>query len=92
MGRLEAKGRVRRDPATGEKKLEPGRISPAEWRRWMIERNVILIGGCLDEAPQAYRRLDEVIKYHEHTIDVVHTLTPIVVIMAGEEVRDPYKD
>jgi tRNA-splicing ligase RtcB len=92
MGRLEAKGRVRRDPATGEKKLEPGRISPAEWRRWMIERNVILIGGCLDEAPQAYRRLDEVIKYHEDTIDVVHTLTPIVVIMAGGEVRDPYKD
>jgi tRNA-splicing ligase RtcB len=92
MGRLEAKGRLRRDPVTGEKKLVPGRISAAEWRRWMSERNVILIGGCLDEAPQAYRRLDEVIKYHEHTIDVVHTLTPIVVIMAGEEVRDPYKD
>jgi tRNA-splicing ligase RtcB (3'-phosphate/5'-hydroxy nucleic acid ligase) len=92
MGRLEAKGRLRRDPATGEKRLEPGRINPAEWRRWMTERNVILVGGGLDEAPQVYRRLNEVIKYHEDTIDIVHTLRPLVVLMAGEDVRDPYKD
>jgi tRNA-splicing ligase RtcB len=33
-----------------------------------------------------------VIKYHEDTIDIVHTLRPLVVVMAGEDVRDPYKD
>jgi RNA-splicing ligase RtcB len=48
-------------------------------------------GGC-DEAPQVYRRLNEVVAAHAGTIRVLHTLGPIGVAMAGEHTRDPYKD
>ena len=49
-------------------------------------------GGDLDEAPQAYRRLPEVLAAHAGTIRVLHTLTPIGVVMAGRDIFDPYKD
>ena len=48
--------------------------------------------GDLDEAPQAYRRLPEVLAAHDGTIRVLHTLTPIGVAMAGHDIFDPYKD
>jgi tRNA-splicing ligase RtcB len=55
------------------------------------------IGGViayrdLDEAPQAYRRLPEVLAAHAGTIRLLHTLTPIGVAMAGHDIYDPYKD
>jgi tRNA-splicing ligase RtcB len=59
---------------------------------WLKERGVILLGGGLDEAPQAYRRLPAVLAHHEGTIRVLHTLRPVAVIMAGPDVYDPYKD
>jgi len=46
----------------------------------------------LDEAPQAYRRLPDVLAEHEGTVRVLHTLRPFAVIMAGEKEFDPYKD
>ena len=52
----------------------------------------LLRGGGLDEAPQAYRRLPEVIAAQEGTVDVLHTLRPLVVVMAGADEFDPYKD
>ena len=55
-------------------------------------KGVILRGGGLDEAPQAYRRLPTVLAAQGPTIEVVHRLTPIVVVMAGESEFDPYKD
>lgn len=51
-----------------------------------------LRGAGPDEAPEAYKNLSEVLKYHENTINVLHTLKPIGVAMAGEDVFDPYKD
>jgi tRNA-splicing ligase RtcB len=51
-----------------------------------------LRGGDVDEAPQAYRRLPEVLKAHARTIRVLHTLRPLGVAMAGREMVDPYKD
>ena len=56
------------------------------------EKRVILRGGGLDEAPQAYRRLPEVLSAQGQTIEVLHTLRPIVVVMAGADEFDPYKD
>lgn len=53
---------------------------------------VIVRGGGLDEAPQADRRLPEVLTAHEGTVEVLHTLTPLVVVMAGADEFDPYKD
>ena len=59
---------------------------------WLAERGVILAGGDLDESPMAYRRLPEVLAYHAGTIRVLHTLRPFAVAMAGNDIRDPFKD
>lgn len=59
---------------------------------WVKRAQVQLIGGGLDEAPMAYRRLKDVLAYHEGTIRVLHTLKPFLVFMAGKGVRDPYRD
>jgi tRNA-splicing ligase RtcB len=59
---------------------------------WLDERGVILRGGGLDEAPQAYRRLPEVLTSQGGTIEVLHRLQPLIVVMAGAREFDPYKD
>jgi tRNA-splicing ligase RtcB len=53
---------------------------------------VTLRGGDLDEAPQAYRRLPDVLAAHAGTIRILHTLRPLGVAMAGRDIVDPYKD
>ena len=72
--------------------VAPGKVSWEMLADWLGPRGVILRGGGLDEAPQAYRRLPEVLRAQGHTIEVVHTLRPIIVAMAGENEFDPYKD
>jgi tRNA-splicing ligase RtcB len=39
-----------------------------------------------------YRRLPDVLAAQGGTVEVQHTLRPLVVVMAGEEEFDPYKD
>ena len=51
-----------------------------------------LRGAGADEAPGAYKRLQEVLAYHGDTINVLNTLHPLGVAMAGPDVRDDYKD
>jgi tRNA-splicing ligase RtcB len=92
MSRTEARGRFQRDPTTGKKIRMPGRVRHDAMLAWLREKGVILIGGGLDEAPQAYRRLPDVLAEHEGTVRVLHTLRPLAVIMAGEKEFDPYKD
>jgi len=92
MSRTQAAGKTK---GWGSKKriVAPGRISPEMLKKWVVdEKQVILRGGGLDEAPQAYRRLPEVLKAQGDTIEVLHTLRPIVVVMAGADEFDPYKD
>jgi len=60
--------------------------------RWIRDRGIELRGGDLDEAPQAYRRLPDVLAAHAGTIHVLHTLHPLGVAMAGRNTVDPYKD
>ena len=60
--------------------------------RRKAERGVTLIGADLDESPMAYRRLPEVLKHHVGSTNVLHTLRPVAVVMAGKEIFDPYKD
>ena len=57
-----------------------------------MERNAGPSGGGLDEAPQAYRRLPKVLEAQGETIQVRHTLRPLIVAMAGAGEVDPYKD
>jgi tRNA-splicing ligase RtcB len=70
----------------------PGRISRQEMQKWIRERGVVLRGADTDEAPQAYKRLPEVLRHHAGTVRILHTLTPIGVAMAGAGEFDPYKD
>ena len=58
----------------------------------LARRGIELRGGAADEAPGAYKRLDEVLAHHAGTVEVLHTLRPIGVAMAGAGTFDPYKD
>ena len=91
MSRTEARGRYVRDES-GKKQRQPGRVRHDEWQAWIAEKGVTLIGADLDEAPQAYRRLPDVLAAHEGTIEIVRTLRPFGVIMAGQNEFDPFKD
>jgi tRNA-splicing ligase RtcB len=92
MSRTEARGRFRKDPETGKKVREPGLVRHDEMQAWLREAGVHLIGGDLDEAPQAYRRLPDVLAHHADTVAIEHRLTPFAVVMAGADVFDPFKD
>ncbi len=71
---------------------QQGAIRHGDWKAWMADKGVMLIGGGVDEAPQAYRRLPEVLAAHGGTVEIVHRLRPFGVIMAGENEFDPFKD
>jgi tRNA-splicing ligase RtcB len=58
----------------------------------LAAQGIELRGGAADEAPGAYKRLSEVLAYHEGTVRVLHTLRPVGVAMAGADTFDPYKD
>ena len=89
MSRTKAAGKRRWK--TGEV-IKPGVISDEMMYGWLGEKNVILRGGGLDESPHVYRRLDGVLDQQLGTIEVLHRLTPLIVVMAGANEFDPYKD
>jgi len=92
MSRTEARGRVKKDPETGKKVRLPGRVRHDEMQEWLRRKGVHLVGGDLDEAPQAYRRLPDVLAHHAGTVEIEHALKPFAVAMAGADVFDPFKD
>ena len=92
MSRTEARGRFVKDPETGKKIRQPGRVRHDEMQAWLRQKGVHLVGGDLDEAPQAYRRLPDVLAHHAGTVEVEHRLKPFAVVMAGADVFDPFKD
>ena len=55
-------------------------------------RGIELRGAGADEAPGVYKRLPEVLDHHSGSVRILHTLTPLGVAMAGDDVVDPYKD
>jgi tRNA-splicing ligase RtcB len=90
MSRTAAKGKFER---VGSKRIRrDGLVRHDEMMKWVADRGVELRGGDVDEAPQAYRRLPEVLAAHAGTIRVLHTLRPLGVAMAGRDIVDPYKD
>jgi tRNA-splicing ligase RtcB len=91
MSRTEAAGK-RKGWGAKARIVKPGKVTREMLESWIKEKNVILRGGGLDESPHVYRRLPEVLAAQEGTIEVLHTLTPLVVVMAGENELDPYKD
>jgi tRNA-splicing ligase RtcB len=90
MSRTAAKGKFEK---VGNKRIRrDGLVRHDEMMKWIAERGVELRGGDVDEAPQAYRRLPDVLAAHAGTIRVLHTLCPLGVAMAGRDIVDPYKD
>ncbi len=89
MSRTAAAGK--RNRKTG-RVLTAGRVTPEMMQAWVAEKGVVLRGGGLDESPHVYRRLPEVLAAQGSTIEVLHTLRPLVVVMAGANEFDPYKD
>jgi len=57
----------------------------------MKNNKIELRGAGADEAPECYKKLNEVLGYMGDTIRVIHELQPIGVAMAGNEIFDPYK-
>jgi tRNA-splicing ligase RtcB len=90
MSRTAAKGRFVK---VGKKRIrQEGLVRHDEMVKWIADKGVVLRGGDLDEAPQAYRRLPDVLAAHAGTIRILHTLRPVGVAMAGRDIVDPYKD
>lgn len=91
MSRSEAAGKYK---GWGRKRrqVRPGRITPEMMQSWVREKGVVLRGGGLDESPHVYRRLPEVLAAQGNTVEVLHTLRPLIVVMAGANEFDPYKD
>ena len=91
MSRTKAAGKMRRVRGRWER-VTSGAVDFTAARRDLDRRGIILRGGGADEAPEVYRPLRDVLAAHAGTIDIEHTLDPRVVVMAGADVRDPYKD
>src|SRR5216110_2739587 len=72
--------------------LKEGAISREMMHAWVQRKGVILRGGGTDESPHVYRRLPDVLAAQGPTVQVLHTLRPLVVVMAGADEFDPYKD
>ena len=90
MSRTAAKGRFEK---VGARRIRrDGLVRHDEMMKWITDRGIELRGGEVDEAPQAYRRLPEVLDAHAGTIAILHTLKPLGVAMASRGDVDPYKD
>lgn len=97
MSRTEAAGK--RDRKTGKLKLnedgtvkKPPRVTKEMMNEWLQREGVIVKGGGVDESPHVYRRLPEVLASQLGTVNVLHTLKPLIVCMAGPDTFDPYGD
>lgn len=88
MGRMAAKGKKDKKGNV----IKEGLIKQEDHQTWIKRAEVEVRGGGLDESPLAYKRIEEVLKFHEETVEIVHVLKPIGVAMAPEKCLDPYKD
>jgi tRNA-splicing ligase RtcB (3'-phosphate/5'-hydroxy nucleic acid ligase) len=75
-----------------EHQVKPGVVDWPAVQSRLREQGIVLVGGGADEAPEAYKRLPEVLAAHAGSVRVKHTLHPLGVAMAGRDVHDPYKD
>lgn len=59
-------------------------ISRMSRDEYLKERGVTLLGGGMDESPQAYKPIDSVIAAQHDLVDVLGKFTPRIVRMANE--------
>jgi tRNA-splicing ligase RtcB len=72
--------------------VSQGKVDWPSVQARLRQQGIVLVGGGADEAPEAYKRLPDVLAAHGGSICVKHTLRPLGVAMAGRDVHDPYKD
>lgn len=96
MSRTQAAGKQKWVAGTDGKKrpqrVGTGLVDFEAEKTKLVNQGVVLRGAGADEAPPVYRSLRTVLDAHAGTIEIVHTLTPRVVVMAGGDEFDPYKD
>ncbi|WP_019587231.1 RtcB family protein [Deinococcus apachensis] len=63
------------------RKAAANTLAKKDVQAYLSERGVTLIGGGIDEAPQAYKRIEHVIARQSDLVDVVAQFTPRVVRM-----------
>lgn len=91
MSRMEAAGKTK--IKNGERVvIKPGKVNFEHTKNEARKRWIILIGAWADESPQCYKKLEEVLSFHEDTVKIIHRLKPLGVAMAGADIFDPYKD
>ena len=91
MSRRKAAGKFR-GRGKKRKQVKAGEVTPDMLKEWLTRKGVKLRGGGLDESPHVYRRLTDVLNYHQNTIQIRHWLKPLGVVMAGPDVYDPFRD
>jgi tRNA-splicing ligase RtcB len=89
LGRMQAKGKT--DRKTGEV-IRAELVTQEMMNAWVTRAGVELRGAGVDESPDCYKRLPEVLAEHGNSIRILHTLKPLGVAMAGKDVFDPFKD
>ena len=92
MSRTAAAGKRTRKGGGGGRVIKPGAVSREMMLDWVRRKGVVLRGGGTDESPHVYRRLGDVLAAQGPTVEVLHTLRPLIVVMAGADEFDPYKD
>ena len=60
-------------------------IPPRERKRWLEDKGVELMAGGLDEAPQAYKDIEEVLALQADLVTPVATFEPKLVLMSTDE-------
>ncbi len=91
LSRTKAAGR-RRWIKGKRKHMTGGVVDFKKVKSEMKKKGIELRGGGADEAPEVYKKLTDVLSYHKDTLSILHSLKPIGVAMAGEDVYDPFID
>lgn len=60
------------------------KVDPKQWQKLLSNRHISLLGGSLDEAPQAYKDIDEVMAAQRDLVEVVAKFVPRIVRMAED--------
>lgn len=64
-------------------------ITHEQHMEYLLKHGIDLIGGGLDESPQAYKPIDAVMEEQKDLVDVLGKFQPKIVRMASEESLNP---
>lgn len=59
-------------------------ITRSEMKKYLKENGVELLAGGLDESPQAYKPIREVMAAQSDLVEIVATFQPRIVLMAAD--------